>query len=359
MPGALHGLRVVELAAIGPGPHAAMILADHGADVIRIERPGSEINPADPILRSRTFVRADLKDVGDLRGVQELIDSADVLIEGFRPGVLERLGLDPEACLERNPRLIVARMTGWGQTGPWSARAGHDLNYISATGALSAIGRPDEPPTIPLNLVGDFGGGSMLLLVGVMAALYERSVSGAGQVVDAAMVDGVSLLMQQMWSLRADGDWSDERRANLLDGGAPFYDTYRCADDAYMAVGAMEPQFFSILLDGLDLTPEEAGVQHDRDGWPVMRKLFTDTFARRTQAEWIDVFVGRDACVTPVLSLTDAPSHPHIAARQSIITVDSVPQAAPAPRLSRSQGITPSRGSVLALQTMVAAWGAR
>jgi alpha-methylacyl-CoA racemase len=349
MPGPLVGLRVIELAGIGPGPHAAMLLADLGADVIRVERPSEgkqilQLAPAvdDQMLRGRRSVMLDLKDPAGRETMLRLVQRADVLIEGLRPGVTERLGVGPADCHTRNPRLVYARMTGWGQDGPLADRAGHDITYIALTGTLHAIGTAGGKPVPPLNLVGDFGGGSMFLVLGVLAALWERDRSGAGQVIDAAMVDGVSALAQMFWSLRACGLWSDQRGANLLDSGAPFYDTYACADGRYVAVGALEPQFYAALLEGLGLIGEELPAQLDRAGWPVLRQRFTDVFATRSRDEWVAVFDCTDACVAPVLSFAEVPEHPHIAARGTVITVDGVPQAAPAPRFSRTQPDQPT-----------------
>ncbi len=343
--GPLSGIRVVELAGIGPGPHAAMLLADLGADVIRVQRPGG--GPAggrgrDQMLRGRRTVEADLKDPAAIEQVLDLIGRADVLIEGFRPGVTERMGLGPEACQARNPRLVYGRMTGWGQDGPWAERAGHDMNYISLTGLLHAMGRAGERPPVPLNLVGDFGGGSMFLVVGVLAALLEAKTSGRGQVVDAAMVDGATLLAQMIWSWRSVGMWSDERAANMLDGGAPYYDTYTCADGGYFAVGAIEPQFWAELLDGLGLDPATLPGQHDRDSWPQLRQALADRFATRTRDEWAEVFADKDACATPILSFAEAPEHPHVAARGILTDLDGVTQPMPAPRFSRTPAGTPA-----------------
>jgi alpha-methylacyl-CoA racemase len=329
--GPLTGLHVVELGGIGPGPHAAMVLADLGAEVVRVTRPGGE--PYD-MLPGRRRVEADLKDDSGRATVWELIDDADVLIEGFRPGVAERLGFGPDECLTRNPRLVYGRMTGWGQAGPLAQQAGHDINYIGLTGVLHAIGTSDGRPTAPLNLVGDFGGGSMYLVVGVLAALWERHRTGQGQVVDAAIVDGTSSLAQQFWMLRGLGAWTDDRGANVLDTGAPFYDTYRCADGRYVAVGALEPHFYAALLAGLGLADESLPAQLDRGGWPVLRERFAEIFATRTRDEWTDTFAGKDACVTPVLTFAEAAEHPHLRARATIITVDGIPRAAPAPRFS-------------------------
>lgn len=341
--GPLEGVRVLELAGIGPGPHAAMVLADLGADVVRVERPGpvAGVGERDVSLRGRRWVRADLKHPDDLAVVLRLAAAADVLIEGLRPGVAERLGVGPDDCLQRNPRLVYGRMTGWGQQGPRAAQAGHDLNYLSLTGALGATGRVDSPPSPPLNLVADYGGGSMLLLVGVLAALLERERSGQGQVVDAAMVDGVSLLAQLVWSMRGIGAWRDSRASNLLDGGSPFYDCYACADGRHVAVAALEPQFYALLLAGLGLDPAALPAQYDVNGWPTLRQQFTQTFATRSRDEWAAVFDGTDACVTPVLTWAEAASDPHLVDRRTLVEVDGVVQAAPAPRFSRSTVANP------------------
>jgi alpha-methylacyl-CoA racemase len=361
--GPLSGLRVVELAGIGPGPHAAMVLADLGAQVVRIDRPsgGLQVGDAeapDPTLRGRRRVAADLKDPAGRETVLRLVEHADVLLEGYRPGVTERLGVGPADCHARNPRLVYARMTGWGQDGPMAQRAGHDINYISLTGALHAIGRAGERPVPPLNLVGDFGGGSMLLVVGVLAALWEAERSGQGQVVDAAMVDGASLLVQMVWGLLGQGVWRDERGVNLLDGHTPFYDTYTCADGRYVAVGALEPQFYAAFLDGLGLDQAELPAQYDQDGWPVLRARFTEVLATRTRDEWAKLFDGTDACVTPVLSFAEAASHPHLDARSTIVAPDGVAQAAPAPRFSRTPGRLPSlSGDTEDVAAVLADWG--
>ncbi|MEU1341038.1 CaiB/BaiF CoA-transferase family protein [Streptomyces sp. NPDC005827] len=340
MTGPLAGLRVVELAGIGPGPHAAMILADLGADVVRVERPrgGLDVTDGRPdhLLRGRRSVAADLKTRQGRELVLRLVARADVLVEGFRPGVAERLGVGPEDCHRVNSRIVYGRMTGWGQGGPMAQRAGHDINYISLTGALHAVGRPAERPVPPLNLVGDFGGGSMFLLIGILAALWERERSGEGQVVDAAMVDGTSVLLQMMWSMRGQGTWSDERGANLLDGGAPFYDTYTCRDGRHVAVGAIEPQFYRALLTGLGLDPVSLPEQRDRSGWPALRDRLTRAFLTRSRDEWAEVFADVDACVTPVLAPGEVPHHPHLADRSTLTEIDGVLQASPAPRFSRT-----------------------
>jgi alpha-methylacyl-CoA racemase len=273
--------------------------------------------------------------------VLALVERADVLVEGYRPGVAERLGVGPADCHARNPRLVYGRMTGWGQDGPWARRAGHDINYVSVTGALHAIGPADGRPVLPLNLVGDFGGGSMLLLVGVLAALWEAQRSGRGQVVDAAMVDGTSLLMQMTWALSGQGHWADARGANLLDGGTPFYDTYTCADGRHVAVGPLEPQFYAQFLALLGLDPAGLPAQDDRAGWPTLRARFAEVLATRTRDEWAAVFDGTDACVTPVLALGEVAAHPHLAARGTVVAPDGVPQAAPAPRFSRTPATLP------------------
>ncbi|WP_244928942.1 CaiB/BaiF CoA-transferase family protein [Nocardioides sp. W7] len=343
--GPLVGLRVVELGGIGPGPHAAMVLADLGAEVVRVDRPTDEAGAArgrvDQLLRNRRSVTADLKDADDLARVQDLVGRADVLLEGFRPGVTERLGLGPEEMLAGNPRLVYGRMTGWGQDGPSANAVGHDLNYIGITGALASIARPGQPPTVPLNLVGDYGGGSMLLLVGVLAALWERERSGRGQVVDAAMVDGASLLVQAFWSLRGRGEWRETPASNVVDGGAPFYDVYRCRDGLDVTVAALEPPFYAALLRGLGVPPGELPAQYDRGGWPATKARFADLFASRPRAEWLAVFDGTDACVAPVLGFDEAESHPHLVGRGTLVEVDGVLQAAPAPRFSRTPSATP------------------
>ncbi|MEU6008363.1 CaiB/BaiF CoA-transferase family protein [Streptomyces sp. NPDC047453] len=347
MPGPLDGLRVVELGGIGPGPHAAMLLADLGADVVRVERPSGGLRTvpegeADWLLRGRRSVAADLKDPEGLEVVRALVERADVLVECFRPQVAERLGIGPEAFQDSNPGLIYARMTGWGQDGPWAKRAGHDINYLSVTGVLHAIGTSGARPTVPLNLLGDFGGGSLYLVLGILAALHERHRSGAGQVVDAAIVDGTTSLAQMIWAFRGTGVWDDTPAHNLIDSGAPFYDTYPCADGRHIAVGALEPQFYAQLLEGLALDTAGLPSPDDRAGWPLLREAFGEVFATRTRDEWAEIFADIDACVTPVLSFAEATTHPHLAARATHITPGGVPQAAPAPRFSRSTAIPPT-----------------
>jgi alpha-methylacyl-CoA racemase len=338
MAGPLHGLRVVELAGIGPGPHAAMILGDLGADVVRVERPSKTPGASkDFLLRNRRSVTADLKDAGDRDRVLALIAKADVLIEGFRPGVTERLGLGPEDCAKVNERLIYGRMTGWGQTGPRSQQSGHDINYISLNGVLHAIGRAGDRPVPPLNLAGDFGGGSMFLLVGILAALYEREQSGKGQVIDAAMVDGSSVLAQMMFALRHTGMWNDTRGVNLLDTGAPYYDVYECADGRYMAVGSIEPQFYAELLEKLELDPSTLPHQNDFSRWPELRAVLTETFAKYDRDHWAAMFTGSDACVTPVLSFAEIETELHNTERGGFYTEDGSIFPMPAPRFSRTQ----------------------
>jgi alpha-methylacyl-CoA racemase len=345
--GPLHGLRVVELGGIGPGPHGAMLLADLGADVVRVDRPSGGLSVVPPgaqdwLLRGRRTVAADLKSPAGKRILTDLIDVADVLIEGFRPGVAERLGIGPVDVAARNPRLIYARMTGWGQDGPLAQRAGHDINYLGLTGGLNAFRVEGSRPVPPVNMVGDFGGGSLFLVLGILAALHERNSSGRGQVVDAAIVDGTSVLLQMIWGLRAAGVWSDEPATNLLDTGAPFYDTYACADGKYVAVGSLEPQFYAALCNGLGLDRADLPAQHDRTGWPKLRVRFAEVFATRTRDQWAAHFLDTDACVTPVLSFAEVAAHPHMAARSSLVEIDGVLQAAPAPRFSRTPPDVPS-----------------
>jgi alpha-methylacyl-CoA racemase len=340
MTGPLNGLRVIELASIGPGPHAAMILGDLGADVVRIERPGklggTPKGDRDATLRNRRSVAADLKTDEGRELLLRLVAKADVLIEGLRPGVTERLGLGPEDCAKVNERLIYARMTGWGQTGPRRLQAGHDINYISLNGVLHSIGRAGERPVPPLNLTGDFGGGSMFLLVGILAALWERQTSGKGQVVDAAMIDGSSVLIQMIWGMRASGLWSDERGVNMLDGGAPYYDTYTCADGRYIAVGAIEPQFYAELLKGLGLDGADLPDQNDVSRWPELRARLTEVIASKDRDHWAKVFADSDACVTPVLSFGEVDTEPHVTERNTFYRDGDHLQPMPAPRFSRS-----------------------
>lgn len=343
--GPLAGLKVVELAAVGPGPHAGMVLADLGADIVRIDRPGGEQlgrpDASDPMLRGRRRVGANLKTEEGRQTLFRLVEHADVLLEGYRPGVAERLGVGPDELLSVNPRLVYARATGWGQEGPLADRGGHDLNYLSLTGALHAIGRRDECPPPPLNLVGDYGGGSMLLLAGVLAGLWHAQRTGRGQVVDAAMVDGVVSLSQKIWSLLAQDRWVDARESNFIDGHAPYYRTYRCADGGFMAVAAIEGKFYAQLLQGLGLDPSEVPDREDRHVWGQLAARFEEAFAARPRAEWEKIFADLDACTTPVLSWGEAPQHPQIAERGSIVHAHGAYQAAPAPRFSRTPAVLP------------------
>jgi alpha-methylacyl-CoA racemase len=344
--GPLDGVRVIEIASLAPAPFGCMILSDLGADVLRVDRvdscgPGAAA-PLEPLSRGRRSVGINLKDPEGIALLLRLVESADVLVEGFRPGVTERLGFGPEACAARNPRLVYGRMTGWGQDGPLAPTAGHDIDYIAISGALSMVGRAGERPDPPVNLLGDFGGGGMLLALGVLAALLERERSGLGQVVDAAMVDGSALLTSFVYGLRAAGGWQDARGVNLLDGGAPFYDTYETADGEYVAVGALEPQFYAALLAGLGLADAGLPAQHDRAGWPVLRARFAEVFATRTRDEWAAAFAGSDGCVAPVLSAAEAPGHPHNVSRGTFAEIGGVVQPAPAPRFGRSAADAPA-----------------
>jgi alpha-methylacyl-CoA racemase len=344
--GPLDGVRVIEIASLAPAPFGCMILSDLGAEVVRVERTeacaAGAAAPVDPLVRGRRSVGINLKDPAGVALLLRLAESADVLVEGFRPGVAERLGFGPQECAARNPRLVYARMTGWGQDGPLASTAGHDIDYIAVSGALSLVGRAGEPPVPPVNLLGDFGGGGMLLALGVLAALLERERSGMGQVVDAAMVDGSALLTSFVYGLRAAGAWQDRRGVNLLDTGAPFYDTYQTADGGYVAVGALEPKFYAELLAGLGLTDAGLPGPRDRAGWPVLRARFTEVFATRTRNEWAAVFAGSDGCVAPVLGPAEAPGHPHNAVRGTFTEVGGVMQPAPAPRFSRSPAQAPA-----------------
>ena len=339
--GPLHGITVLELEAIGPVPMCGMLLGDLGADVVRVDRPGGSGDPLRTLMgRNRRSVAVDLKHPDGAAVVVRLAARADVLVEGMRPGVAERLGVGPDACHAANPGLVYGRMTGWGQEGPLAATAGHDITYLAVAGALHAIGDPGEPPPPPLNLVGDFGGGAMYLLAGVLAALLERERSGLGQVVDAAMIDGTGSLLTMFHELATMGMWVDQRGVNLLDGGAPFYRTYGTADGGHVAVGALEPQFFSALLAGLGLDGEFPD-QHHRPCWPEMRRRFTVRFAERTRDEWAAHFAGTDACVSPVLTMGEATLHPQIAGRNGYLEVGGALQPAPAPRFSRSVASPP------------------
>jgi alpha-methylacyl-CoA racemase len=336
--GPLAAVRVLELAGIGPAPFCAMMLADAGATVLRIDRPGP--GPRQPehelLNRGRRSAVLDLKHPRAVDALLRLVDASDVLLEGFRPGVTERLGAGPEVCLRRNPRLVYARMTGWGQDGPASDTVGHDIGYIARSGALHALGRAGGPPQFPANLLGDFGGGGMLMAYGICAALVERASSGQGQVVDAAIVDGVASLLAMPLMLMAQGLWRDERGVNLLDGGVPWYDVYQTADGKWMAVGALEPRFYAALLSGLSL--EDLPDRHDPRNWPELRARLSARFSERTRDQWAAAFAGSEACVEPVLSLNEAARDPHLSARQTYVTGDGMIQPSPAPRFSRTPG---------------------
>jgi alpha-methylacyl-CoA racemase len=358
--GPLRGVRVVEIAGIGPGPHAATLLADLGADVIRIDRPGKGAltGPGPDLLtRGRPSVALDLKHADAVATVLTLVEGADVLLEGMRPGATERLGLGPDDCLARNPRLVYGRMTGWGQDGPLARVAGHDMNYISLAGALHGLGQDADRPHFPTNLLGDFGGGSTYLVVGVLAALLEARVSGQGQVVDAAIIDGTAHLSAMFASMLAGGFAEERRAANLLDGGVPFYDLYETSDGRHMSVGALEPQFYAVLLEKLELT--DLPDRNDPASWPTIRSAFTERFRERTQAEWAEHFDGSDACVAPVLPMTEAARHPHLAARGTYVDRDGVLQPAPAPRFSRTGATLGTGPTTPGAQTREAltAWG--
>ncbi len=342
MSGPLSDVRVVELAGLGPAPLACRMLADLGAEVLRVERSGGGLFGEDGSAAGRARLQVDLKSDTGREHVLGLCERADVLVEGMRPGVAERLGLGPDVCSERNPRLVYARMTGWGQDGPLASAVGHDINYLGLTGALHSIGEPGRKPVVPLNLVADFGGGTMFLLTGILAALHERTVSGLGQIVDVAMVDGVSQLMSMVWDFRRMNLWEDRRGVNLLDGGAPFYDTYACSDGQHVAVGAIEPQFYAALLKGLKLD----GPTQAPEDWPAAREAFTAAFLGRTRDAWTEHFSGTDACVTPVLSLAEATRDAHLLARGTLVEHDGGIRPAPAPRFSRTPGDIPTAPDV-------------
>ncbi len=340
--GPLEGVTVLEIAGIGPGPFASMMLADMGADVIRVDRAARarggdpDEPPKDPMSRNRRSIAVDLKHADGVETVLSLVETADALIEGFRPGVMERLGLGPDVCLERNPGLVYGRMTGWGQAGPMAQAAGHDINYISLAGVLDHIGRKGERPLPPLNLVGDFGGGGMLMAFGVACALVETARSGQGQVVDCAMVDGAAVLMQMMYGMRAMGMWNDERGSNLLDTGAHFYDVYETQDGKHVSIGSIEPQFYSELLEKTGLADEDLPAQMDRSQWPKLNERLTAVFKSKPRDEWCEIMEGSDVCFAPVLSMGEAPQHPHNVHRGTFIDHAGVVQAAPAPRFSRT-----------------------
>jgi alpha-methylacyl-CoA racemase len=341
--GPLNGIKILEIAGIGPGPFAAMLLADLGAEVVRIDRAGSvredpKDNPADVMNRGRRNIAFDLKNPEARDALLRMVESADALIEGFRPGVMERLGLGPDVCLQRNPRLLYGRMTGFGQEGPMAQAAGHDINYIAMTGALHAIGHKGGRPVPPLNLVGDFGGGGLMLAFGIVCGLVERAQSGQGQVIDAAMVDGASTLMSFIYGMKALGAWNDERGTNLLDTASHFYDTYETSDGKHVSIGSIEPQFYAELLEKTGLAGEEIPHQMDRSGWDSLKERLTGIFKSKTRDEWNAIMEGSDVCYAPVLSLEDAPKHPHNVARNTFIEIEGIVQPAPAPRFGRTPG---------------------
>lgn len=356
-------MRFVEMAGIGPSPFAAMVLADLGAEGIRIDspRPALSVVPAerDITRRGRASVRIDITQPEGAALVLDLIAQADLLVEGFRPGVMERRGLGPDACLAVNPRLVYGRMTGWGQDGPLAHTAGHDLGYIAIAGVLAHIARRGQPPTPPLNIIGDYAGGALFLVIGLLAAAWEAQRTGTGQVVDAAMVDGAALLMSLVQSLAAAGLWSDEAGANALDSGMPFYDVYQCKDGGWLAVACLEPKFYQQWLEGAGLADADLPAQFDQTGWPVLRERFAMTVATRSRAEWSAIFDGTDACVAAVLTMSEAAVHPHLVARGTYVTVDGVPQAAPAPRFSRTPTARPESppSAGADADTALPAWG--
>jgi len=358
--GTLTGIKVIEMAGIGPAPFAGMALADMGAEVTLVERISSRPQPAVPDCsrRGKHSVTLDIKSDAGKDILHKLIGKADVLLEGFRPGVMERLGAGPDACMQYNPKLVYARMTGWGQSGPLSPAAGHDINYISLTGALAAIGKKDEKPTVPLNLIGDFGGGGMLVVNGILAALLERGQSGKGQVVDAAMTDGSAYLMSFMHSMTAQGYWQQQRESNMLDGGAPYYNTYETSDGKYISIGSIEPQFYELLKQHASLDDALFSNQNDANQWPQQSQALTQLFKTKTQSEWCDIMQGTDVCFAPILTLEEAPSHPHNIARETYIDVAGMTQPAPAPRFSRTpssvkfESQTPGAQSIEVLQTL-------
>lgn len=359
--GPLNGVKVLEFAGIGPGPFCCMLLSDMGADVVRVDRKGGRAAfKTDIPARGRRHIALDLKDANDVAVALAMMEKADVVIEGFRPGVMERLGLGPEEALKRNPKLIYGRMTGWGQTGPLAEAAGHDLNYIAISGALHAMGRKNDAPAPPLNLVGDYGGGSLYLAMGVCAALFEAQRSGQGQVIDAAITDGAASLMSVIYGLRASGIWTDERDNNLLDGGAHFYDVYETSDGKFVSIGSLEPQFYALLLEKAGLKDDPAfAMQMNKPEWPAMSEKLAGVIKTKTRDEWTALMEGTDVCFAPVLSMAEAPDHPHNVARQTFVEVGGLKQPAPAPRFSRTPGAVqhPPGGNGDEPQKILADWG--
>lgn len=359
--GPLKGIKVIEMAGIGPGPFCVMMLADMGAEVVRIDRPNAKSSKFDVMNRGKRSVALDLKTPEGVETALKLIEKADALVEGFRPGVMERLGLGPDVCLARNPKLIFGRMTGWGQFGPLAAAAGHDINYIALTGVLHAIGRPDAPPVPPLNMIGDFGGGGMMLAFGIVCALLEAKQSGKGQVIDAAMTDGASALMAIIYGRKAAGHWSSKRGVNLLDGGAHFYGAYECADGNFVAIGSIEPQFYALLLEKTGITDPDFQAQMDFKKWPELKTKLAEVIKTKSRDEWCSLMEGTDVCFAPVLDLDEAPQHPHNRARETFVELDGVVQPAPAPRFSRTapeiQSVPPQAGQHT--QEVLSDWGIR
>ena len=352
--GPLKGIHVIEMAGIGPAPFAGMALADMGARVTLVERFTSRPQAAIPDCsrRGKHSLALDIKSEAGLDILHKLVSTADVLLEGFRPGVMERLGVGPDVCLQNNPGLIYARMTGWGQSGPLSQAAGHDINYISLTGALAAIGRKDQKPTIPLNMIGDFGGGGMLVITGILAALLERGNSGKGQIVDAAMTDGSAYLMSFLHSMTAQGHWQQQRESNMLDGGAPYYNTYETSDGKYISIGSIEPQFYELLKQYAELDDSLFTNQNAVEQWPQQTLELTRVFKTKTQSEWCDIMQGSDVCFAPILNLEEAPSHPHNIDRQTYIDVAGMTQPAPAPRFSRTPSTVRFESQAVGRQTI-------
>ena len=362
--GPLEGVKIIEIAGIGPGPFAAMMLSDLGAEVLRVDRPSGgsmrfDTGQFDFLNRGRRSVAVDLKSPDGVALVLDLVEKADALLEGFRPGVMERLGLGPEPCLERNPALVYGRMTGWGQEGPLAHAAGHDINYIALGGALAHIGRDGQPPTPPLNLVGDFGGGGLLLAYGIVCALLECKHSGEGQVVDAAMVDGTAALMAVFHGAQQAGAWNDAWGTNLLDSGAPFYDVYATKDGRYVSIGSIEPQFYAELISKLGLAGEELPGQNDREGWPRLRERFTEVFLGKTRDEWCEIMEGSDVCFAPVLTMSESRGHTHAKARDSYVEMGGAMQPQPAPRFSRTRAEirSPAELAGRSSEEMLAGWG--
>ncbi|MEM9739399.1 MAG: CaiB/BaiF CoA-transferase family protein [Pseudomonadota bacterium] len=359
--GPLNGVKIVEFAGIGPAPFCGMLLSDLGADVVRIDRSGSKTksDPRDVTGRGRRSIALNLKACADVELALQLIDKADGLIEGFRPGVMERLGLGPDITLQRNPKLVYGRMTGWGQHGTLSHAAGHDLNYIALTGALGAMGRKGVPPSPPLNLVGDYGGGALYLAFGLCAGIINARASGEGQVIDCAMTDGAASLSAMFYGMRASGIWNDHREDNLLDGGAHFYDTYECSDGLYVSIGSIEPQFYALLLEKAGLSDPEFHAQMDRSKWPSLKQKLAGVIATKTREDWCDIMEGTDICFAPVLSLAEAPHHPHNQARKTFVDYEGVVQPAPAPRFSRTPGTIqgPAPGADQHRDAILSEWG--